>query len=164
MQVRPLHQFLQGCITLEQLDQCRWPAIEGSLGLGVQFHVLVRDSNQHLSSAGDWDLISISFTVVKLMKSIAVVEQIISLLIIKNCFCIGKLNLETRYIQLATRRRQTEDLSQYHHGSVHKGNSLTTQQLVSVSAQQTLALIDLNLFCPKFGPKTLAQQFTMIQK
>ena len=77
---------------------------------------------------------------------------------------IGQLNLESRYIQLATKRRLTVDLSQYHHGSVHKGNSLTTQQLVFVSAQQTLALIDLNLFCPKVGPKTLAQQFKMIQK
>ena len=81
MQVRSL-QFLQGCITLEQLDQGRWPAIEDSLGLGVQFHVLVRDSNQHLSSASDWDLISNSFTTVSLMKSNPVVEQTISLLII----------------------------------------------------------------------------------
>ena len=80
MQVRPLHQFLQGCITLEQLDQCRWPTIEGSLGLGVQFHVLVRVSNQHLSSASDRDLISNSFTTVSLMKSNPVVEQTISLL------------------------------------------------------------------------------------
>ena len=79
MEVRPL-QFLQGCITLEQLDQGRWPAIEDSLGLGVQFHVLVRDSNQHLSSASDRDLISNSFTTVSLMKSNPVVEQTISLL------------------------------------------------------------------------------------
>ena len=41
------------------------------VGLGVQFHVLMRDSNQHLS----WDKIFISFTTVSLMKSNSVVEQ-----------------------------------------------------------------------------------------
>ena len=158
MQVRPL-QFLQGCITLEHLDQCRWPAIQGSLGLGVQFHVLVRDSNQHL------DFHFLCNGIIDEVKSCGWTNYQSSNHLSEIDFALDKsIYVESRYIQLATKRRLTEDLSQYHHGSVHKGNSLTTQQLFFfVSAQLTLALIDPNQFCPKFGPKTLTQQFKMIQ-